>query len=38
LSGLTEHWMVVLGPILVLVVLFARGGLYRLLIGGRHDD
>jgi branched-chain amino acid transport system permease protein len=27
LSGLTEHWQFVLGPILVLVVVFARGGL-----------
>jgi branched-chain amino acid transport system permease protein len=27
LSGLTEHWQFVLGPILVVIVLFARGGL-----------
>ena len=27
LSGLTEHWKVIFGPLLVLVVLFARGGL-----------
>jgi branched-chain amino acid transport system permease protein len=27
LSGLTEHWKIVFGPLLVLVVLFARGGL-----------
>jgi len=27
LSGLTEHWKAILGPILVLVVLFAKGGL-----------
>jgi branched-chain amino acid transport system permease protein len=33
LAGYTEHWMVFLGPILVLVVLFARGGLYPLLAG-----
>jgi branched-chain amino acid transport system permease protein len=26
LSGLTEHWKVVFGPLLVLVALFARGG------------
>jgi branched-chain amino acid transport system permease protein len=30
LSGLTENWKVVFGPILVLVVLFARGGLLGL--------
>jgi branched-chain amino acid transport system permease protein len=27
LSGLTEHWKVVFGPVLVLIVVFARGGL-----------
>ena len=27
LSGFTEHWKVIFGPLLVLVVLFARGGL-----------
>jgi branched-chain amino acid transport system permease protein len=27
LSRLTEHWRVILGPLLVLVVLFARGGI-----------
>jgi branched-chain amino acid transport system permease protein len=28
------HWQVVLGPLLVLVVLYGRGGLYGLLPGG----
>ena len=27
LSGFTEHWKVIFGPLLVIVVLFARGGL-----------
>jgi branched-chain amino acid transport system permease protein len=27
LSGLTEHWKMIFGPLLVLIVLFARGGL-----------
>jgi branched-chain amino acid transport system permease protein len=27
LSGITEHWKAILGPILVLVVLFAKGGM-----------
>jgi branched-chain amino acid transport system permease protein len=27
LSGITEHWQFILGPILVVIVLFARGGL-----------
>jgi branched-chain amino acid transport system permease protein len=31
LSGLTENWKVIFGPLLVLVVIFARGGLVRLL-------
>jgi branched-chain amino acid transport system permease protein len=30
LSGLTENWKVIFGPILVLLVLFARGGLLGL--------
>jgi branched-chain amino acid transport system permease protein len=29
-SGFTEHWKVIFGPTLVLVVLFARGGLIGL--------
>lgn len=33
LSAWTVHWQVVLGPLLVLVVLYGRGGLYRLLPG-----
>jgi len=35
LSGLTEHWQVILGPILVAVVLLARPGLLRGLIARR---
>jgi branched-chain amino acid transport system permease protein len=36
LSGYTEHWKVIFGPVLVLIVVFARGGLLGLLsrIGG----
>ena len=30
LSGLTEHWAMIFGPILILVVLFARGGIAGL--------
>ena len=33
LAMYTEHWMVILGPFLILVVLFARGGLYGMLFG-----
>jgi branched-chain amino acid transport system permease protein len=33
LSGVTEHWKVIFGPVLVLIVLFARGGLLGLATG-----
>ncbi len=33
LADITEHWQIVLGPILLLVVLFARRGLYGLVQG-----
>jgi branched-chain amino acid transport system permease protein len=36
LSAWTVHWQVVLGPLLVLVVLYARRGLYGLLPRGAH--
>ncbi len=31
LSDLTQHWMIIFGPFLVILVLFARRGLYGLL-------
>ncbi len=38
LSDWTEHWQVVLGPVLLLIVLFARGGLWGWVAGrGRAD-
>jgi len=36
LSGATVHWQIILGPILILVVLFARRGLAGLLPEGRR--
>ncbi|MGA7488273.1 MAG: branched-chain amino acid ABC transporter permease [Xanthobacteraceae bacterium] len=33
LSGFTENWKVIFGPVLVLIVLFARGGLIGLCTG-----
>lgn len=36
LVGLTEHWMLVMGLLVILIVRFARGGLVRLLPGGRE--
>jgi len=35
LAGITEHWRLILGPVLVLVVLYARAGLHGWLIGKR---
>ncbi len=31
LSALTEHWLVILGPLLILVVLFAKRGVFGLI-------
>jgi branched-chain amino acid transport system permease protein len=36
LSGFTEHWRVIFGPFLILVVLFARGGILGFVTGRRH--
>jgi branched-chain amino acid transport system permease protein len=33
LSGWTEHWKIVLGPLLILIVLFAKRGIYGGLVG-----
>jgi branched-chain amino acid transport system permease protein len=37
LAGWTQHWQVILGPLLVLSVLFFKRGLAGLLPGGRKD-
>jgi branched-chain amino acid transport system permease protein len=36
LPGLTEHWKMLFGPLLILVVLFARGGITKLFDRTRH--
>lgn len=36
LSGLTEHWQVLFGPVVVLIALFAPRGLWGWLTGGRR--
>ncbi|MGB5986370.1 MAG: branched-chain amino acid ABC transporter permease [Desulfobacterales bacterium] len=38
LSMYTEHWMVYLGPILIVVVLFAKRGIYGLLAGEESEN
>jgi branched-chain amino acid transport system permease protein len=35
LSGITEYWQIILGPLLLLIVLFARGGIDGLLAAAR---
>jgi branched-chain amino acid transport system permease protein len=37
LSGVTEYWQIILGPLLLAVVLYARGGINGLLAGQGHD-
>lgn len=36
LSRFTEHWKLIFGPMLVLLVLFVRGGILGIFKGGRH--
>ncbi len=36
LSSLTVHWQIIFGPLLILMVLYGRGGIDGFL-GGRHD-
>lgn len=38
LTSWTEHWMLVMGPILVLIALLGRRGLFGRWLGGRHGD
>jgi branched-chain amino acid transport system permease protein len=38
ISDLTEHWMIYFGPILILLVLFARQGVWGMLPGRERDD
>jgi branched-chain amino acid transport system permease protein len=37
LSTITEYWQILLGPLLLLVVLYARGGIDGILTGWRRD-
>lgn len=38
LTAWTENWMLFLGPVLILVVLFSRRGIFGWLVGGRNND
>jgi branched-chain amino acid transport system permease protein len=37
LSGVTEYWQIIIGPLFLLVVVFARGGIDGLLAGAPRD-
>jgi branched-chain amino acid transport system permease protein len=37
LTSVTEHWMFILGPVLVLLVLFTRGGIWGFIAGTSRD-
>jgi branched-chain amino acid transport system permease protein len=37
LSAWTQHWQLILGPLLILVVLYAKRGLFGLLRGASGD-
>ncbi|HUT51051.1 MAG TPA: branched-chain amino acid ABC transporter permease [Alphaproteobacteria bacterium] len=37
ISSITEHWMIVFGPLLILVVMFGRGGIYGFIRPKRDD-
>jgi branched-chain amino acid transport system permease protein len=36
LSSLTQHWWAIIGPLLLALVLFTRGGIYGVLAGSRR--
>jgi branched-chain amino acid transport system permease protein len=36
LSRITEYWQIIIGPLFLLVVLFARGGIVGLLAGAHR--
>ncbi|MED5602685.1 MAG: branched-chain amino acid ABC transporter permease, partial [Pseudomonadota bacterium] len=38
ISTITEHWMIIFGPILVILVLFARQGVWSMLPGRERGD
>ena len=37
LKGLTDHWMIIMGPVIVLIVLFLRNGIWGM-IGSPKED
>jgi len=37
LKGLTDHWMIIMGPVIVLIVLFLRNGLWGMIVSPREE-
>ncbi|MGB6008363.1 branched-chain amino acid ABC transporter permease [Castellaniella sp.] len=37
LKGLTDHWMIIMGPVIVLIVLFLRNGLWGMIASPKED-
>ncbi len=38
ISDITQHWMIIFGPILIILVVFAKQGLWGFIPGGRRAD
>jgi branched-chain amino acid transport system permease protein len=38
ISDITEHWMIIFGPLLVILVLFAKQGIWGMLPGRERAD
>ncbi len=38
IGGYTEHWKLFLGLVLLIVVLYANGGLMKIIVGEKHHD
>ena len=38
IGGYTEHWKLFLGLVLLIVVLYANGGLMKIVVGEKHHD
>lgn len=37
LKGLTDHWMIIMGPVIILIVLFLRNGLWGMIASPKED-
>ncbi|MGB3276503.1 MAG: branched-chain amino acid ABC transporter permease [Castellaniella sp.] len=37
LKGVTDHWMIIMGPVIVLIVLFLRNGLWGMIVSSKEE-